>query len=93
VRRRSIVTTGHPRTTLVVEGAVAALLWRRPAKRGIPEKLPVRRCTDEDHRLGQRSPYFAIDTGSQLVVGIDTGMGDPIDREQERVTEEDLAVG
>jgi hypothetical protein len=32
--------------------------------------------------LGQRSPYFAIDTGPQLVVGIDTGMGGPIDREQ-----------
>ncbi len=57
------------------------LLWRRPARRG-PEDLPVRRRTEEGRRTGQRSPYFALDTGPLLVVGIDTGMGGPIDREQ-----------
>jgi hypothetical protein len=57
------------------------LLWRRPAKR-ISESLPVRRRTDEDRRSDQRSPYFAIDIGPLLIVGIDTGMGGPIDREQ-----------
>ena len=60
---------------------VRRLLWRRPAKRD-PEELPVRKRTDEGRRSGQRSPYFAIDTGPLLVVGIDTGMGGPIDREQ-----------
>ena len=57
------------------------LLWRRPARRS-PEELPVRRRDEEGRRSGQRSPYFAIDTGPLLVVGIDTGMGGPIDREQ-----------
>ena len=33
-------------------------------------------------RSSQRSPYFAIDTGPLLIVGIDTGLGGPIDREQ-----------
>jgi hypothetical protein len=71
-------TQGRPSS---LKERLRRLLWRRPAKR-VPKRLPVRRRTDEDHRLGQRSPYFAIDTSSQLVVGIDTGMGGPIDREQ-----------
>ncbi len=57
------------------------LLWRRPATRN-PEELPARRRTEGGRRSGQRSPYFAIDAGPLLVVGIDTGMGGPIDREQ-----------
>lgn len=57
------------------------LLWRRPAKRS-PEELPVRKRNEDGRRSGQRSPYFAIDTGPLLIVGIDTGMGGPIDREQ-----------
>ncbi|MGH3146697.1 MAG: metallophosphoesterase family protein [Rubrobacter sp.] len=57
------------------------LLWRRPAKRSF-EELPVRRRGETGRRSDQRSPYFAIDTGPLLIVGIDTGMGGPIDREQ-----------
>jgi hypothetical protein len=57
------------------------LLWRRPARRS-PEELPARRRNEDGRRSSQRSPYFAIDTGPLLVVGIDTGMGGPIDREQ-----------
>jgi hypothetical protein len=57
------------------------LLWRRPAKRG-PEDLPERRRTESDRRSDQRSPYFAIETGPLLVVGIDTGMGGVMDLEQ-----------
>ena len=57
------------------------LLWRRPAKKG-PDELPVRRRYEEGRRSSQRSPYFAIDAGPLFVVGIDTGMGGPIDREQ-----------
>jgi hypothetical protein len=56
-------------------------LWRRPASRS-PEGLPARRRNEDGRRSSQRSPYFAIDTGPLLVVGIDTGMGGPIDREQ-----------
>jgi hypothetical protein len=33
-------------------------------------------------RSSQCAPYFAIETGSLLIVGIDTGMGGNIDREQ-----------
>lgn len=57
------------------------LLWRRPMKRG-PDALPERRRTGGDRRSSQRSPYFAIETGPLLILGIDTGMGGEIDREQ-----------
>ncbi len=57
------------------------LLWRRPAKRGRGE-LPARGRTDDARRSDQRSPYFAIETGPLLIVGIDTGMGGEIDREK-----------
>jgi hypothetical protein len=60
---------------------VRRLLWRRPSRRS-PEGLPARRRNEDGRRSSQRSPYFAIDTGPLLVVGIDTGMGGPIDREQ-----------
>lgn len=57
------------------------LLWRRPASKG-PGDLPVRRRGEEGRRSGQRSPYFAVDAGPLLLVGVDTGMGGPIDRDQ-----------
>jgi hypothetical protein len=56
-------------------------LWRRPA-RSSPDGLPARRRTEDGRRSGQSTPYFAIDAGPLLVVGLDTGMGGPIDREQ-----------
>ncbi len=57
------------------------LLWRRPVKRS-PEELPGRRRTEDGRRSNQRSPYFAVETGPLLIVGIDTGMGGAIDLEQ-----------
>ena len=63
-----------------LKGRLRQLLWRRPAKN--PEGLPERRRTEGGRRSDQRSPYFAIETGPLLIVGIDTGMGGAIDREQ-----------
>ncbi len=57
------------------------LLWRRPTSRR-PEGLPARRRNEDGRRSSQSSPYFALDAGPLLVVGIDTGMGGPIDRGQ-----------
>ena len=55
-------------------------LWRKP--RMEPGSVPERTRTEEHRRSSQRSPYFAIELGPLLVVGIDTGMGGPIDGEQ-----------
>lgn len=55
-------------------------LWRRPEKN--PGEFSERRRTEGKQRSDQRSPYFAIETGPLLIVGIDTGMGGEIDREQ-----------
>jgi hypothetical protein len=57
------------------------LLWRRPARKS-PEELPERRRTEDGRRSDQRSPYFAIETGPLLVVGIDTGLGGVMDLDQ-----------
>jgi hypothetical protein len=57
------------------------LLWRRAATRS-PEELPVRRRTEAGRRSSQRAPYFAIETGPLLIVGIDTGIGGAMDHEQ-----------
>ncbi len=69
-------TEGRPSS---LKERLRRLLWRRPARR---EGLPARRRDEDGRRSSQSSPYFAIDTGPLLVVGIDTGMGGPIDREQ-----------
>ena len=71
-------TEGRPSS---LKERLRRLLWRRPARRSQRE-LPSRRRDEEGRRSGQRSPYFAVDTGPLLVVGIDTGMGGPIDGEQ-----------
>jgi hypothetical protein len=55
-------------------------LWRKP--RMEPGSVPERKRTEEHRRSNQRSSYFAIELGPLLVVGIDTGMGGPIDGEQ-----------
>ncbi len=55
-------------------------LWRRPEKS--PGEFPERRRTEGKQRSDQRSPYFAIETGPLLIVGIDTGMSGEIDHEQ-----------
>jgi hypothetical protein len=55
-------------------------LWRKP--RTQPGRVPERKRTEAHRRSNQHSPYFAIQSGPLLIVGIDTGMGGPIDREQ-----------
>ena len=58
-------------------------LWRKPS--GIDPTVPTRKQVWRSlpsQRSSQRSPYFAIETGPLLVVGIDTGMGGGIDSEQ-----------
>jgi calcineurin-like phosphoesterase family protein len=57
------------------------LLWRRAAKK-YPKELPERRRTEAGRRSSQRTPYFAIETGPLLIVGIDTGIGGAMDHEQ-----------
>jgi hypothetical protein len=58
-------------------------LWRKPS--GIGPTEPTRKQAWRSlpsQRSSQRSPYFAIETGPLLIVGIDTGMGGGIDFEQ-----------
>jgi hypothetical protein len=58
-------------------------LWRKPT--GMDPTVPARKKawrSSPGQRSGQRSPYFAIETGPLLIVGIDTGMGGGIDYEQ-----------
>jgi hypothetical protein len=58
-------------------------LWRRPTVMdpAVPTRRKVWRSSP-GQRSSQRSPYFAIETGPLLIVGIDTGMGGGIDSEQ-----------
>jgi Calcineurin-like phosphoesterase len=58
-------------------------LWRKPS--GIDPTVPTRKQvwrSAPGQRSSQRSPYFAIETGPLLIVGLDTGMGGGIDAEQ-----------
>ncbi len=57
------------------------LLWRRPSSRS-QHDMPLRRRLEGDRRSDQRSPYFAIEVGPLLIVGIDTGLGGALDRDQ-----------
>jgi hypothetical protein len=58
-------------------------LWRKPAEMDptVPTRKRVWRSS-HTQRSGQRSPYFAIETGPLLLVGLDTGMSGVVDREQ-----------
>ena len=58
-------------------------LWRKPAEMNltVPTRKRVWRSSPTQ-QSGQRSPYFAIETGPLLIVSIDTGMSGDIDREQ-----------
>ena len=58
-------------------------LWRKPVE--MDPTVPMRKRVWRPARgqeSSQRSPYFAIETGLLLLVGIDTGMSGDIDREQ-----------
>ncbi len=57
------------------KGRLRRWLWRKP--RTAPGNVPQRKRTEEHRRSNQRSPYFAIELGPLLIVGIDTGMGVP----------------
>jgi hypothetical protein len=58
-------------------------LWRKPTEMEptVPTRKRVWRSSSSQ-QSSQRSPYFAIETGSLLIVGIDTGMSGGIDCEQ-----------
>ena len=58
-------------------------LWRKPTEMDptVPTRKQVWRSEDAQQSK-QCSPYFAIETGPLLIVGIDTGMGSGIDSEQ-----------
>jgi len=56
------------------------LLWRK-SKVDL-SRLPERKRVESDQRSNQRSPYFAVEAGPLLIVGIDTGISGDIDREQ-----------
>ncbi len=58
-------------------------LWRKP--KVTDPTVPARKRTwrgAPGQQSSQHAPYFAIETGPLLVVGIDTGIGGDIDREQ-----------
>jgi hypothetical protein len=58
-------------------------LWRRP--RVVDPTIPTRKRAwraASSQQSSQRTPYFAIETGPLLIVGIDTGMSGSIDHEQ-----------
>jgi len=62
---------------------VRGRLWRRSHE--VDPTVPARKRAwraAPGQRSNQCAPYFAIETGPLLVVGIDTGMGGGIDREQ-----------
>ena len=77
------VTEGTGSKKASLKGRLRRRLWRRPSEMDptVPTRKQVWRSSPTQ-RSRQRSPYFAIETGPLLIVGIDTGMGGGIDREQ-----------
>ncbi|HVE99722.1 MAG TPA: metallophosphoesterase [Rubrobacteraceae bacterium] len=65
-------------------GRVRDVLWRRPPEKEDPTAGARREVwrSGSGQRSSQRTPYFAIETGPLLIVGIDTGMSGDIDQEQ-----------
>ncbi|HWN22019.1 MAG TPA: metallophosphoesterase [Gaiellaceae bacterium] len=63
-----------------VRRALRNVLWRQPSK---PDQQLLERVGKlRQERSEQPGPYFAIDTGPLLIVGIDTGIRGKLDREQ-----------
>ncbi len=63
-----------------LRGAMRKLLWREPSEPD--QELLERAGKHRKERSDQPGPYFAIDTGPLLIVGIDTGIRGQLDREQ-----------
>lgn len=62
---------------------VRQLLWRKPDN--MDPTVPARRKAwraRQGQQSSQRAPYFAIETGPLLIVGLDTGISGDIDRGQ-----------
>ena len=60
-------------------------LWRKPSMMDptVPARKRAWRAA-KGQQSSQRAPYFAIETGPLLIIGIDTGISGDIDREQGR---------
>ena len=77
------VTSGTDSKRTLLRETLRRRLWRKPS--GMDPRVPTRKQVWRSlpsQRSSQRSPYFAIETGPLLIVGIDTGMGGGIDCEQ-----------
>lgn len=74
-----------PEVARAVPRWLRATLWRRPRRASATalERARARHASPAT-RSGQPGPYFALQTGPLLLVGIDTGFGRRIDREQAR---------
>ena len=69
-----------PREGGRVRRALRNLLWRLPSE---PDQELLERVGQlRQERSEQPGPYFAVDTGPLLIVGIDTGIRGKLDREQ-----------
>lgn len=81
-RRRTAGVAGSLARSLL-ETVADRFFWRRPPEAD-EEKVARMRAlrAGPGQRTGQPGPYFAIDAGPVLLVGIDTGITDHIDREQ-----------
>ena len=79
------VEAAPPEVARAVPRWLRTTLWRSPE----PASGEALRRARERHgsprtRSGQPGPYFALQTGPLLLVGIDTGFGRQIDRDQAR---------
>jgi len=69
-----------PREGGRIRRALRNLLWREPSE---PDQQVLERVGKlRQERSEQPGPYFALDTGPLLIVGIDTGIRGKLDREQ-----------
>lgn len=74
-----------PEVARAVPGWLRATLWRRPRRPTAATLARARaRRADPVTRSDQPGSYFAVRTGPLLLVGIDTGFGRSIDRDQAR---------
>jgi hypothetical protein len=64
-------------------GPLARLLWRRPGKPDETALAAAERLRSQpEQRAAQPGPYWAIDTPSLRIIGIDTGIQGELDQDQ-----------